>query len=138
MRSLVVLFLAATGFVAFGVRVHQRADRTMEAEAKVPARIRLEGKRGVQTDLPPRDGYVYEWIEGENQEPILTARPIQPGRTGARWFVTLDGIEVYEFDTTLFQADDDGPATVPIRRFLEQPLKKREGSSAPTGWKPVP
>ena len=107
----------------------------MDFEVQVPARIRLEGKRGVQRDLPEMDGYAYGWIEGEDEKPLLIARPLTPGRTGARWFVTLDGVEVYEFDATLFQADDKGPATVAIRRFLSQAPDKRSGKSAPTGWK---
>jgi hypothetical protein len=139
-RSVAVLILAVAGFVLFSIRTHHRSDVAIEAEAKVPAQIRLEGKRGVQPNLPEKNGYAYEWIEseGEDEVAILRARPTEPGRTGAIWFVTIDGIEVYEFDATLFQADAQGPPTTPIRRFLSQPSDQRDADKAPTGWKQVP
>ncbi len=63
---------------------------------------------------------------------VLVGRPVE-GR-GHRWFATLDGREVFQFDTIQTAAPNDSPDVTALRRWLAQQAERRSERPPPSGW----
>jgi hypothetical protein len=127
-RALLVLVLAVAGFAGFLAQAHRRGADLHAAEERVLLRVREAGARGPR---PPEVflGYRLEW----EPDGLLLARPLAPG-DGVRWFATRDGAAVFQYDTVLFRARDEGPDPQPLRAWL---ASGKGPPSLPPGWAPV-
>ena len=135
-RSIIVMVLALAGFLWLVLDSHRRADDLFARERAIPAELIQRAQRGVGGDQEAL-GYRFFWTPGGELDPVLIAGPIEAGRTGVRWFATLDGTKIYEYDPTVFKAPPAGPNPRPMQKFLSVPAKHRSKSLRPPGWRPL-
>jgi hypothetical protein len=134
-RPLILLLLAAALFVGFVVVNHRRAAVQLDNEAKVLQRVRQIAS-GPGRETFEELGYRFAWLQGADLPTLLVAGPLVRGQGGVRWFATIDGREVFEFDTVIFATHGAEPETEELRRYLAQPAPERE-KQRPAGWRPV-
>lgn len=128
MRAVLVLLAAAAGFGVFLHATHDRAARLLANEAAALERIR--GGEG------ETEGYRIVRVRAEGLPDLRVARPVRPGRDGVRWFATVEGEAVYEFDTVTYAVPDDAPDTGALHRYLATAADRRP-PDPPFGWRRV-
>ncbi|MHC4819455.1 MAG: hypothetical protein ACYTF8_15530 [Planctomycetota bacterium] len=133
MRWLILIILAVASFAAYLLWIHAGADALVAAERDVTVRL-----RALATETPrearEEHGYRFEWIEGQELPDVLVASPAEHGETGVRWFATVDGRAIYQYDPVLFRAPDNRPDLRALRRYLALEPDQRQHRPLPGGW----
>lgn len=126
MKSLALLAVAAAAFAYLLVEPYVDARATIARQEAVRARLpRLEAGH--------EDGYRLAWIRGEDLPDLFVARP-ESDAAGALWFATVDGREIYAFDTVRVRVPPEGPDLRALRRFLALSPDDRAAAKVPSGW----
>ena len=133
MRWLVLIIVAVASFAAYLLWIHGSADALVATEREVLGRL-----RALATETPhetrEENGYRFEWIEGQALPGLLVAAPAEHGETGVRWFATVDGKAIYQFDPVLFRAPQNRPDLGALRRYLALDPDQRQHRPLPGGW----
>jgi hypothetical protein len=132
-RSLAILLAAAAVFLAYLVAAHTRANRALAGEEAALARLEELVRLGPRPELV-EGGYRFAWLEGNDLPSLLVASPVRAGRDGVRWFATVDGTRIYEFDTVRYRAPAGAPRTDRLRFHVALDPADRERTRPPTGW----
>ena len=137
MRSLLVMALAIVGFIFIVIEPHRRASFLLESEDQALTELRARARGPAETQPATVGGYSFRWEFGGSDSNVLIARPTTPGESGARWFATVDGERIFEYDPALFGAGPAGPRTESMVQFLSLPASQQTLSTRPPGWKPL-
>ncbi len=133
MRWLVLTVLAVASFAAYLLWIHGSAEALVATEREVCVRLRALAKEGTRA-AREEHGYRFAWVEGRELPPVLVASPAVHGETGVRWFATVDGDEIYQYDPVLFRAARNRPDVAVLRRHLALSAEQRRHRPLPTGW----
>jgi len=138
-RSLAVILLAAAAFGAFLYVNHHRANDLVASETIALERFRAYARAPERTPLE-EVGYHFHWETEGSRPPLAVAGPLQPLKSGVRWFASLPGAaegDLYEFDTVLSRAPGGVPDFEGLRIYLSLPESDRTSERRPFGWRPV-
>jgi hypothetical protein len=132
-RWLVLIIVAVASFAAYLLWIHGSADTLVAAEREVSVRLRALASETTR-EAREEKGYRFEWISGQELPAVLVASPAEHGETGVRWFATVDGREVYQYDPVLFRAPENRPDLGALRRYLALDPDQRRHRGLPGGW----
>lgn len=132
-RWLVLIIVAVASFAAYLLWIHGSADSLVAAERDVPAHLRALASQTAR-ETREEKGYRFEWLRGGELPDVLVASPAEHGETGVRWFATVDGREVYQYDPVLFRAPENRPDLAALRRYLALDPDQRQHRGLPGGW----
>lgn len=133
MRWLVLTVLAVASFAAYLLWIHGSAGELVANEREICERLRALAKEDTRASREEH-GYRFTWVEGQELPPVLVASPAVHGETGVRWFATVDGDPIYQYDPVLFRAAGNRPDVVVLRRYLALSAEQRRNRRLPTGW----
>ena len=111
----------------------------MATELVAIDRLRVYARGPERTPLE-EGGYRFRWISEGHLPPLAVAGPVEPHRSGVRWFASLAGgadADLFEFDTVLNRAPGGVPDFEALRAFLTLPADKRSLDRRPFGWRRV-
>lgn len=132
-RWLVLTIVAVASFAAYLLWIHGGANALVAGEREVCARLHALAKEKTR-EARVESGYRFAWVAGRELPAVLVASPVEYGETGVRWFATVDGDAIYQYDPVLFRAADHHPDVTRLRRYLALDADQQRHRPLPTGW----